>query len=90
MKKLVTVLTAAVMLFSSFAFATDSDKVNARVRSAFLNDFGSVTAVSWEKTSDFYFAAFIFTSAGALRSPADQGRLQARGGLGRTIAGASA
>ena len=58
MKKLVTVLTAAVMLFSSFAFATDSDKVNARVRSAFLHDFGSITAVSWEKTSDFYFAAF--------------------------------
>lgn len=58
MKKLVTVLTAAVMLFSSFAFATDSDKVNARVRSAFLNDFAGVTTVSWEKTSDFYFAAF--------------------------------
>lgn len=46
------------MLFSSFAFATDSDKVNARVRSAFLNDFSTASAVSWEKTSDFYFASF--------------------------------
>jgi hypothetical protein len=58
MKKLVTVLTAAVMLFSTFAFATDSDKVNARVRTAFLNDFSTASAVSWEKTSDFYFASF--------------------------------
>ena len=58
MKKLVTVLTAALMLFSSFAFATDSDKVNARVRNAFLNDFANAAAVSWEKTSDFYFATF--------------------------------
>ena len=58
MKKLVTVLTAAVMLFSSFAFATDSDKVNARVRNAFVNDFSNAAGVSWEKTSDFYFATF--------------------------------
>jgi hypothetical protein len=58
MKKLVTVLTAAAMLFSSFAFATDSDKVNARVKTAFLSDFSAASSVSWEKISDFYFATF--------------------------------
>lgn len=46
------------MLFSSFAFATDSDKVNTKVKAAFLSDFSAATAVSWEKISDFYFATF--------------------------------
>jgi hypothetical protein len=58
MKKLATILPAAIMLFSSFAFATDSDQVNARVKAAFLNDFSAASAVSWEKISDFYFATF--------------------------------
>ncbi|MEJ7589317.1 MAG: hypothetical protein WKI04_17305 [Ferruginibacter sp.] len=59
MKKAVTILTAAAMLFSSFAFATDSDKVNARVKAAFLNDFSAASAINWEKISDFYFATFL-------------------------------
>jgi hypothetical protein len=58
MKKLVTIFTAALMLFSTFLFATDSDNVNARVKAAFLNDFSGASAVTWEKTSDFYFASF--------------------------------
>lgn len=58
MKKLVTILTAAVMLFSAFAFATDSDNVTARVKAAFVSDFSTASSVSWEKISDFYFAKF--------------------------------
>jgi hypothetical protein len=58
MKKLVTVLIAALMLLSGFAFATDSDKVNYRVRKAFSSDFAAASGVSWEKISDFYFATF--------------------------------
>ena len=58
MKKLVTIGAVAVMMFSAFAFATDSDKINARVKAAFLSDFSTASAVSWEKTSDFYFATF--------------------------------
>ncbi|MEO6730513.1 MAG: hypothetical protein ABIN01_04805 [Ferruginibacter sp.] len=58
MKKLVTILTAAVMLISVFAFATDSDKVNAKVKTALLTDFSAASEVSWEKISDFYFATF--------------------------------
>ena len=58
MKKLVTIVAVAVMMFSAFAFATDSDKVNARVKAAFLDDFSAASDVTWEKTSDFYFATF--------------------------------
>ena len=58
MKKLVTMLTAAVMLFAASAFATDSDNVNAKVKAAFLNDFAKASGVTWDKTSDFYFATF--------------------------------
>ena len=58
MKKLVTILTAVILLFSAFAFATDSDNVNSRVKSAFLNDFAAASKVSWEKNSEFYFATF--------------------------------
>jgi hypothetical protein len=58
MKKLGTIFTAAVMLFTSVAFATDSDKVNARVKAAFSSDFSTAVAVNWEKISDFYFATF--------------------------------
>ena len=58
MKKLATILFSAVMLVSVFAFATDSDKVNARVKASFLTDFSAATNVSWEKSSDFYFATF--------------------------------
>lgn len=58
MKKLVMNLIAAVMLFSTFAFATDSDNVNARIKAAFLNDFATASDVSWEKSSDFCFARF--------------------------------
>src|ERR1700712_1842071 len=58
MKRSVTVLSAAILLLSSYAFATDSDKVNVRVKTAFSNDFSSASSVTWEKISDFYFATF--------------------------------
>lgn len=59
MKKLTTLLSAAIILLSSFAFASDSDNVNARVKAQFENDFSAASNVSWEKTSDFYFATFM-------------------------------
>jgi hypothetical protein len=62
MKKLVTVLTVAAMLFSSFAFAIDGTKVNARIKAAFSNDFSAASDVSWEKLSDFYFAKFLINN----------------------------
>ena len=62
MKKLATVLTAIVMLFATSAFATDGDNVTAKVAAAFKTDFSQVNNVSWEKTSDFYFATFQFNN----------------------------
>ncbi len=58
MKKLKTVLAAAVMLFSASAFAANGDNVTAPVKAAFKKDFSTATYVTWEKVSDFYFAKF--------------------------------
>ncbi len=59
MKKLMTILTAIVLLFSASAFAAAGDKVTARVKVAFEKDFQKAQNVSWEKTGDFYFASFL-------------------------------
>ena len=58
MKKIKTVLTAIVMLLSVSSFANGPEKVTAVVKAAFENDFSKAGQVSWEKTSDFYFASF--------------------------------
>jgi len=58
MKKVTAILTAAIMLFSTFAFASDNDQVSERVKSAFLKDFSNASKVSWEITNDHYFATF--------------------------------
>ena len=62
MKKLMAILTASAMLISSFAFAIDSDKVNARIQAAFSDDFSGATDVTWEKGRDCYLATFTFNS----------------------------
>ena len=58
MKKITTMLTAALMLFSIFAFANEGDKVSALVKAAFLKDFSSASTVSWEQSKGYYFATF--------------------------------
>ena len=58
MKKFKTVLTAIVMLLASSAFAMGPETVSPKVKAAFENDFSQANKVSWEKTSDFYFASF--------------------------------
>jgi hypothetical protein len=58
MKKIKTVLTAIVMLFTISSFATDPVKVSQAVKAAFESDFSKASQVSWEKSSDFYFASF--------------------------------
>ena len=82
MKKSVTILSAALMLFSVFAFATDSDKVNARVKNAFLNDFTTASNVSWELLKDFYFATFTLDNIEVSAAYNEQGELV---GTSRTI-----
>ncbi len=75
MKKLAAIFVSASMLVSVLAFATDSDKVNARVKASFLNDFTSATNVSWEKTSDFYFATFTINNVELNAAYNEQGEL---------------
>jgi hypothetical protein len=64
MKKIKTVLTAIVMLWSFSSFATDPepDKVTPVVKMAFENDFAKASAVKWAKTEDFYFASFLLNN----------------------------
>ena len=59
MKKFKTVLTAIVMLFAISSFAAEPVKVSPVVKAAFAADFTKAKEVSWEKTSDFYFASFV-------------------------------
>ena len=58
MKKFKTVLTAIVMLFAGSAFAMEPENVSPKVKAAFESDFSKASKISWEKTSDFYFASF--------------------------------
>lgn len=59
MKKLTTIATAALLLFSVSAFASNGDEVTAKVKFAFEKDFTKAKNVNWKKTGDFYFASFI-------------------------------
>lgn len=57
MKKMITMITAAVLLSAS-VFAHDGSNVNTRVKNAFQKDFADATNVKWESKADFYFAEF--------------------------------
>lgn len=83
MKKLVTLLTAAMMLLSSFTFAFDSDNVNSTIKAAFLDDFSAAKNVSWKKTSDFYFATFMLNDNEVNAAYNEEGELI---GTSRTLA----
>ncbi len=85
MKKLTTVLTAIVMLFATSAFAKDGDNVTAKVAAAFKTDFSQVNNVSWEKTSNFYFATFQFNNITVDAAYNEDGELV---GVSRKIASA--
>ena len=63
------------MLFSSFAFATDSDNVNAKVKAAFHSDFSNATSVNWEKISDYYFATFLINNLEVNAAYSEDGEL---------------
>lgn len=59
MKKLQTILAAAILLVATSAFAAKGpEKVNAAVKQAFEKQFITASNVSWEKAEGFYFATF--------------------------------
>ena len=75
MKKFKTVLTAIVMLFAISAFAMEPVKVSPVVKAAFENDFSKAEQVSWEKTSDFYFASFTLNNTSVDAAYNEEGEL---------------
>ncbi len=58
MKKLSTILAAALLLTTSVFAAKDPEKVNAAVKKAFAQQFSAASDIIWEKKSDFYFVYF--------------------------------
>lgn len=60
MKKLTTILAAAVLLVSVSAFATGSNETKAttKIEKSFQKDFSEADNISWNKSGDIYFAHF--------------------------------
>ncbi|MBC7423500.1 MAG: hypothetical protein H7334_08625 [Ferruginibacter sp.] len=76
MKKLMTVLTALVLLVSASAFATtDSPTVTEKVKVAFEKDFKKASGVSWTKKSEYYFAWFTINNVTVSAAYNEEGEL---------------
>ncbi|MEO5893218.1 MAG: hypothetical protein ABIQ31_23405 [Ferruginibacter sp.] len=79
MKKLATILTGAVMLFSTFAFAIDGEKANlnvsARIKASFSKDFSTASNISWEKIKTCYIATFTINTTEINAAYNDDGEL---------------
>ena len=59
MKKVMIMVTAAVLLLSTSSFAADVKKyVTAKALSAFAKDFAGATNVSWQEKENFYLVEF--------------------------------
>lgn len=83
MKKLKTILAAAIMLFATSAFAINGpEKVSATVKAAFEKNFTGAENVSWEKSEEFYFASFQLNSKEVTAAYHENGQLV---GLSREI-----
>jgi opacity protein-like surface antigen len=65
MKKLVTILAAALLLVSASAFAADSNetKATSKVEKSFQKDFAGADNISWNKSGGFYYAHFEMNSS---------------------------
>lgn len=82
MKKFKTLLTAAIVLIATSAFANNPETVSPKVKEAFTSDFSKASKVSWEKTDEFYFASFELGGARLEAAYDETGRLL---GTSRTI-----
>jgi hypothetical protein len=75
MKKVTTILTAIVLLFSATAFAAKGDTVTDQVKGAFEKDFVKAKNVTWQKNGDFYFASFVMNDMMVNAAYDDNGEL---------------
>lgn len=62
MKKLVTMVTASLLLITSAFAAGDPGAVSEKVKAEFERKFTAAKNVTWEKTEEFYFAKFELNS----------------------------
>jgi hypothetical protein len=79
MKKLATILTAFVMLFTISAFAYRTDEIPARVKTALAKNFTNATNVTWQKGdnqgSPLYLADFSWNLTNVKAAFDEQGNL---------------
>ena len=58
MKKIATIVTALILLFSTGSFAGSIDEVTAKIKTEFEKNFATATSVQWKKTQGIYVATF--------------------------------
>ena len=58
MKKLLTAVVLSSVLLMNTAFANKNDNVNYQVENAFKKEFSQAKEVNWQKTDNYYKAAF--------------------------------
>lgn len=58
MKKLTTIITALVLVFSTSAFAGAGENVSEKVNAAFKSNYKTAINVNWTKVDEFYVAHF--------------------------------
>jgi len=58
MKKLITAVVLSTVLLVNAAFANKTDNVSYKVENAFRQEFTQAKDVTWDKTDNFYRAAF--------------------------------
>ncbi|MEO5683321.1 MAG: hypothetical protein ABIQ88_11810 [Chitinophagaceae bacterium] len=58
MKKLITAVVLSTVLLVNAAFANKTENVSYKVENAFNQEFGQAKEVNWQKTDNFYRAAF--------------------------------
>ncbi len=74
MKKLATILTAAVLFIGTQSF-TPVTTVTQAVQHSFSRHFGTVSAVSWERSGEYYFASFKINGCETTAAYSPQGDL---------------
>lgn len=62
MKKLATILTAAVMFLTVNAFAARADDIPAKVKAAMEKSFVNASDVTWQKSDQLYNVSFTWNS----------------------------
>jgi hypothetical protein len=75
MKKITTLLTAAILLVATSAFAMEGEKATPVVKEGFKKDFIAASSANWKKVSDFYFVDFTISGKNITAAYNEDGEL---------------